>query len=114
MTWQAFEYLPEGRIKVAGNLPDSRRVKAERLFDLVGLGRTPMSDPAASDLRYLHRLDAWRTAEMARGKLAEGHTDVDVVVELAKATGFWSVWMEVFKGNTDVRDRLRDEFPGTR
>ncbi len=112
--WRPFEYLPHGRVKVAGNLSDSNRIKAERLFDLVGLGRQPASNPTASDLRYLSRLEAWDNAVVARAKLVEGRIDVDTVVELAKATGFWSVWMTVFVGNSAVCDRLRDAFPGTR
>lgn len=112
--WSAFDYLPGGRVEVAANLPDSDRIKAERLFDLVGLGRRPAADPEAKDMRYLYRLEAWDTAQMARNKLDKKHTDTESVVELAKATGFWSVWMKVFEGNADVRGHLRDAFPGSR
>lgn len=114
VTWSAFDYLPGGRVKVAANLPDSDRIKAERLFDLVGLGRRPAADPAAKDLRYVYRLEAWDTAQLARSKLDKKHMDAELVIVLAKATGFWSVWMKVFEGNVEVRGRLRDAFPGTR
>ena len=114
VTWSPFEYLPEGRVKVRGDLPASDRIKAERLFDLVGLGRTPMSDPTVADSRSLLRLETWQTAEMAQSKLGAGHIDVEVVTVLAKATGFWSVWMKLFEENEEVRAGLRDAFSGTR
>lgn len=39
---------------------------------------------------------------------------VELIVDLALATGYWSVWMTVFAGHRDVRLRLRKAFPGTR
>lgn len=113
VTWSPFEYLPEGRVRVADGLPEGDRLKAERLFELVGLGRRPTRDPKASDQRFLRRQEAWRTAELALGKLVEGLCDLDMVTELAQATGFWSVWMTVFTSRADVRERLRAAFPGT-
>jgi len=35
------------------------------------------------------------------------------IVALARATGFWSVWMTVFTEDQDMRRRLIDAFPGT-
>ncbi|MFM7664504.1 MAG: hypothetical protein ACKO68_08245 [Bacteroidota bacterium] len=39
---------------------------------------------------------------------------IDAVVLLAQATGFFSVWMEVFRDDPSIRNRLIDAFPGTR
>ena len=38
----------------------------------------------------------------------------EALVRLALATGFFSVWMEVFRDNPAIRNRLIDAFPGTR
>lgn len=112
-TRRLFEYLPEGIVKVGHGLPEPIRTRAENLFELVGLGRRPTNDPCARDLRWRKRKEAWRTAEFARDKF-DRIGDIDRVVELAKATGFWSVWMTVFNGHPQVCDRLRRCFPGTR
>ena len=37
----------------------------------------------------------------------------DAVVKLAKASGFFSVWMTVFNDDADMRLRLINSFPGT-
>ena len=111
--WNPFEYLPEGIVRVRPDLPDSRRVKAENLSELVGLERRPGNDPTASDLRWRDRREAWRIAEMACKKLDRG-LDMDVLVVLAKETGFWSVWTTIFSDYPEVCGRLRDAFPGTR
>jgi hypothetical protein len=39
---------------------------------------------------------------------------LDAVILLAQATGFFSIWMEVFRDNPAIRNCLIDAFPGTR
>ena len=112
--WGPFEYLPEGLVRVAGGLAVEEQAQAERLFELVGLGRRPRRAPQASDLRHLRRQAAWRTARMALGKFAEGRADLDLLVALAQGTGFWSVWMTVFADQPEACERFRAAFPGTR
>ena len=115
-TRAAFEHLPDGIVRVRDELPEPFRADAARLFDLVGLGRRPNNDPRASDLRWRKRREAWGQAEHARQAIRNGAgpNAVDLVIELAAAVGFWSVWMTVFADNQQVRDRLRQRFPGTR
>ena len=110
VAWSPFKYLPEGVVQIADDLAPDNRAKAERLFQLVGLGRRPTTDPTASDLRYLRRQEAWRTAELAQRASAGS----DTVVPLAKATGFWSVWMTVFEDQPGICAALREAFAGTR
>ena len=112
-TQAVFEYLPEGIVRVRADIPEPDRTEAKNLFNLVGLGRRPTNDPRASDLRWRKRREAWRTAEVARQKIADGD-DPEWVIRLAQASGFWSVWMAVFHEYPDVRDRLERGFPGTR
>ncbi|MCY4606966.1 MAG: hypothetical protein OXE49_22275 [Gemmatimonadetes bacterium] len=90
------------------DLPDPIRTEAQKLFDLVGLGRRPSKDP-----RWRKRRTAWRRAEWARQRVEEG-ADADWVIQLAQARGFFSVWMTVFADDPQVCDRLRRSFPGTR
>ena len=112
-TQAVFEYLPDGIVRVRADIPEPDRTEAENLFNLVGLGKRPTNDPRASDLRWRKRREAWRTAEMARQRIAEGD-DPEWVVRLAQASGFWSVWIAVFDEYPDVRERLVEAFPGTR
>ena len=112
-TQAVFEYLPDGIVRVRAGIPEPDRTEAENLFNLVGLGRRPTNDSRASDLRWRKRREAWRTAEMALKRIAEGD-DPEWVVRLAQTSGFWSVWMAVFHEYPDVRDRLEGGFPGTR
>ena len=112
-TEAAFSYLPEGIVRVQGNLSGADKKKAKNLFDLVGLGRCPANDPCDRDPRWRKRRAAWRQAELARQQVKQG-ADVDWVIELAKAVGFFSVWMTVFAADSQICNRLRRSFPGTR
>ena len=112
-TEAAFSYLPDGIVQVRDDLSDPIRTKAQKLFDLVGLGRRPAHDPRARDLRWSKRREAWGQAEFARQRVEEG-ADVAWVIELAKAVGFFSVWMAVFADDPQMCNRLRRSFPGTR
>ena len=111
-TQAAFEYFPDGIVKVRIDLPGSVRTKAAKLFDLVGLGRLPTNDQGAKDPRWRKRREVWRQAEIARRKFEEG-ADIDWVIMLARAVGFWSVWMTVFANDeilVGVALMERDEF----
>ena len=112
-TSRSFEYFPDGIVKVKEDISEQDRVRAEKLFELVGLGRRPTNDPCARDQRWRKRREAWGKAEFARRRFEQG-ADSDMVVQLAKATGFWSVWMTVFAVHPKIRDHLRQCFPGTR
>ena len=112
-TLVAFEYLPDGIVRVRGSVVGPAREKAQALFDLVGLGRRPGNDPKARDLRWRKRREAWGQAEEARERIENGG-DVEWVVDLARAVGFWAVWMTVFADDPVVTGRLREAFPGTR
>ena len=112
-TLAAFEYLPEGIVRVAGSLSERERARARRLSELVGLDRRPGRDPRATDLRWRKRREAWRVACYARHRYQEDPDIVDLVIILAKANGFWSVWMTVFAEHSEVCDRLQKVFPGT-
>ena len=112
--WSPFEYLPEGIVRVNPSLPEPDHQKSERLFDLVGLGRSPESDPQAKDLRFIRRREAWQTATLFHRRLNDGCGSVELVLGAAKHSGFWSVWMTVFSDWPEVCARLREDFPGTR
>ncbi|WP_255417759.1 HNH endonuclease [Luteibacter sp. OK325] len=66
--------------------------------------------------RILQRAEAWAAADIARANVA-ANPDSDamrsMVVQLATATGFFSVWLTIFSGDSDMVLRLIRAFPGT-
>ena len=107
-TFSAFVYQSGGRVAVKEGLPTRKEREARALFDLVKLGEVE-----EKDRRRGKRREAWNTADMAR-KDMDGENSRRLIVQLALATGFFSVWMAVFHDNQDMRQRFIEAFPGTR
>ena len=82
-------------------------MKAEKLMSLVRMDRVPRrNEPTAGDRRWSKRREVWRQALIARKRVKAG-AEIYWVLELAKALGFWSVWMTVFADDTQIRAQLR-------
>lgn len=116
-TRAAFEYLPDGIVRVRPDLSERDRAQATSLLELVGLDRRPAANPRASDMRWRKRREAWGQAVEAKEALQQtddGDGVLELVVQLASAVGFWSVWMTVFADRPRVCELLRHRFPGTR
>lgn len=95
------------------------RKRAENLYQMVKLENIPRS-PQDKDRRYARRSYARRCAEQCRTawekvmNSGEREEYFNLMLELAKATGFFSVWMDVFQGDRIVRQGLIGAFKGTR
>ena len=93
--------------------------KAENLFCLVQLDNVPKS-PAVKDRRYTVRNEARNYAlDSKQGwdkvkKTSEKEIYLRQIEMLAKASGFFSVWMNVFKDDIEVKRILVNAFKGTR
>jgi uncharacterized protein (TIGR02646 family) len=118
----AYDYLADGRIKVSAAVPAACRVQASRLLKLVGLDK-PISialdengKQVALD-RVAQRMDLWGIALEVKQDV-DAHPGNDAVrraaVRTAAAEGFFSIWMTVFAGDAEMRNRLIDGFAGTR
>lgn len=107
-TFSAFVYQSGGRVSVNERLAEAEHRKALALFDLVGLG----AQGSPTDSRHRQRREAWNTAVDAQGCIGDDNSR-ELVVKLALATGFFSVWMAVFHDDEDMRQRLTEAFPGT-
>ena len=114
-TFCAFEYRKGGIVRVNGNLSNSQQQLATNTMKLTGFNKTPGNKPAVSDRRWLNRREAWDNAELALKRLKKCNTDFmrEQIVETAKAKGFWSVWMTVFKNDPDMLSLFIEAFPGT-
>lgn len=95
---------------------DVDSARAQRTLELTGLDRVP-GHPRYSrrDRRWRKRIEAWRTALHAQSNLNAANSQAmrDTIIELARATGFWSVWFTVFADDLDMRRRLIIGFVGT-
>lgn len=120
-TFAAFDYSADGQIAPSALVLDNI-AKAQNLLFLVGLDK-PLSvihdengKQVALD-RVAQRMEAWGTAESAKEDI-DANPENEVlrkwVINNAKEVGFFSIWMAVFAGDVEMRNRLIDAFPGVR
>lgn len=114
-TFSIFEYSDGGIIAPNKNLKTQERKKAHKTIVLTGLDRIPTNDPKVSDRRWNNRRECMEIAKRSKERLQRNNYDdfKEQIVDTAKASGFWSVWMTVFKDDSGMKQRLIDSFPGT-
>lgn len=120
-TFHAYTYkrgvpkLNQEFLKERGNNFEQR---AANLFRLIQLDNIPK--PKDRDRRWNKRMEAYNSAEESMEDwnrikdIADKELFLNNIMRLAKATGFFSVWMEVFRDDKEVKKRLIAEFEGTR
>jgi hypothetical protein len=61
------------------------------------------------------RIDAWGIAEESKADLIANDTPQmrRQIVRTALAQGHWSIWMTVFRDDSDLLSRFIEAFPGT-
>ena len=108
-----------GFVEVRQGLSAKSRTQATNTIELVGLERHP-GQPAAKrprkrDKRYMDREEAWKLATLKREALEKADTVQlrEAIADLAKFQGFFSVWMDVFINDEDMRRRIVDAYVGT-
>jgi uncharacterized protein (TIGR02646 family) len=118
-TFRMFEYqLNSGDVKVNSSLTVTEQIKAKNTLDLVGLDRKPghpKYKTGSADIRWQDRLTTLDVAQEVLKDLQSNNTPEmrNQIVRNAQGRGFWSVWMTVFKDETDMLQRFIAEFPGT-
>lgn len=114
-TARAFVYEADGIVRVSPALSPELRELAQKTSLMVGLERLPGAGASQADARWRRRLEIWNMAERSRESLAANPSEelYVAIVDLARASGFWSVWMSVFAGDASVRQRFIDAFEGT-
>lgn len=104
--------------KILGIDPSGKTLnRAKNLFDLVKLDNVPVGSD--KDHRFRKRNEAYVTARESlknwiqiKGTTAEEALEKQILIS-AKAVGFFSIWMEVFQKEPDIKKALIKEFPGT-
>lgn len=121
-TFHAFSYsedIPKLNENYLANVDEVIRNKAKNLYKILKLDHIPVS-PKDKDRRYLARNEARNQALLSRKGWEEiKHTSekelfFQQIIMLAKATGFFSVWMEIFKDDKVIVSGLINAFEGTR
>jgi uncharacterized protein (TIGR02646 family) len=118
-TLLALVYSKGGFVRLADNLNNEQKTKAQALLDLVGLQRHPARgwvQPAKKDKRWQNREESWATAERCRDlfeNLDRADEARNLVLEVAINNGFFSVWMTVFNDYPDIKRELIKSFLGT-
>lgn len=114
-TYRAMTYFSDGPIHPNPNLLGSIQQKAQNSIDLFGLNKTPANNSKATDDRWMGRIDAWGIAEESKADLIANDTPQmrRQIVRTALAQGHWSIWMTVFRDDSDLLSRFIEAFPGT-
>jgi len=119
-TLRAFEYGPGGVVKSSSTLAPAVKAKADALIQLTGLDKDPGNPapgrrPTESDKRWLKRNEAWQKAERCKEILATQDTPCtrELIVELAKSKGMFSIYWMKFCHDADMKKRFREAFIGT-
>lgn len=121
-TFSAFVYDGEGRVYPNPNVTDTGMIqKIKNAWKLSGLNKhfdisfPEMEKPTNKDNRWLHRREEWQKADRAKRNLDLNNTleAKANIIDLAKARGMFSIWMTVFKDNSEVRKLIIEAFPST-
>jgi HNH endonuclease len=115
-TARAFDYDVDQPPRIKTGLDFSLHQTATNTIKLTGLDRVPGHESFSDrDRRWLKRREAWGVAIDARRTLAQTDTPEmrRLILLNAVSRGFWSVWMEVFADDVEMRGALIAWFTGT-
>jgi hypothetical protein len=121
-TFHVYSYkngIPKINYEYLKRFDDAYRDRAEKLFCLVRLDYVPQS-AKDKDRRCIKRGEAYNTAtESLQSWLRIKDSEdkeicLGMIRKLALASGFFSVWMEVFKEHPEVQREFVKDFVGTR
>lgn len=103
-TFYAFAYDELGGVLPNSSLSATETNQAQNMLNLVKLER-----------RMIDRFEKWDTAQKQFTKLQKEDTPIvrSLIVDTARASGHFSVWMTVFASDSDMLLRFIEAFPGT-
>ncbi|MDQ7075004.1 MAG: hypothetical protein Q9O24_07600 [Gammaproteobacteria bacterium] len=116
ITYAPLRYEEGGFVLVDPELDETLKPQAQALIDLVKLNRLHGRDGySGNDDLWRKRKQEWQTAQRYLKKYRDYQSvDLETLAELVKRSGFWSVWMQVFAAEDDVKKELIAVFPGTK
>lgn len=120
-TFLAFTYtngLPKVNEAYLKSISEDVYIKTVSLFNGICLNFCP-KNVRDKDKRWQKRIETLGQAERSRifwNKICDTelrNEGLDTITTLAKALGFFSIWMMVFEDDRDIKNALIDAFPGT-
>lgn len=114
-TFRVFNYSEGGIIKASATLSTELQDKANATLKLTGLDITPLNDSKASDRRWINRREMWGIATRTKGRLSGNDNDDfrKQIVDTMTSGGYWSIWMTVFRGDSNMLQQFMKALPGT-
>lgn len=117
-TLRAIQYSEGGVVTPNKNLNSGDHARAKDTILLTGLDKSPGipgRTPTKNDSRWKDRRECWLKAKKYSERLENSDDLVmrECIVDLAVASGMFSIWWTVFDGDSDMRRRLREAFVGT-
>jgi uncharacterized protein (TIGR02646 family) len=121
-TYAAFIYAEDGTVSPRLGLNDLQRTQAIDTLSLTGLDKAidnvlDQNGKLVAFDRVSQRMQAWIEANLSKVDIQNDPGNQPLregAVRLARGVGFFSIWMTVFTGDLDMRNRLIDAFSGTR
>lgn len=120
-TFLAFTYSQDGKVIPNPAYPLAKTM-AENTIALVGLDKklsicVDQNGKLIAIDRLAQRMEAWLIAEESKKEVLANPNVAALkrqVVKTALGYGFFSIWMEVFSSDANMRTQLIDAFSGTR
>ncbi|MCG7847693.1 MAG: HNH endonuclease [ANME-2 cluster archaeon] len=114
-TFRAFTYSDGGIIMPSSELSAELQSKANATIKLTGLDKHPLNDPKASDRRWINRREIWNIAIRAKERLSRNDYDDfrEQIVDTMTGHAYWSIWMTVFRDDSDMLQRFIKALAGT-
>ncbi len=112
-TFVSFVYTNSGAVQINPEMDEQQHARAENTLALFGFEKR--NEANKHNIRYSKRMRIWNLAVRKKEQLGKNNNEdfKGTVVELAFYSGYWSIWMTVFKDDPDMRGRLIEKFPGT-
>ena len=114
-TFRVFTYSEGGIITPSNELSPELQSKANATIKLTGLDKHPLNDPKASDRRWINRREIWNIAVRAKERLSRNDYDDfrEQIVDTMTGHAYWSIWMTVFRDDSDMLKRFIKALAGT-
>jgi uncharacterized protein (TIGR02646 family) len=118
-TFNAFVYDPNGHVSPQPGLPPNLIAIAQATCDMIGLMRSPAVADEYNELGIAYdgvkkRQEAWGIAETALEAYEENPSpkQIQAIADACYKSGYFSVWMRVFRRQTKVRLALIERCKG--
>ena len=109
-TFTAYSYDQHGRVTVSNSLVAKQQAMASQTLEMAGLNRTPAVAASYKKLGLIYEMTkrrqrAWDDAKIALAAYEQNPTDTQrlSIVNQARNTGFFSIWMAIFATHPIVR-----------